>query len=330
MMYPGARRRRTTLALFLVLPILTSLAGAADPQQPPGAEEARFMRYVDLDDLGGRLEAEVATYRNADGVTVDLVSAVHVADKAYFDALSQRFATYDAVLYEMVKPKGAAVPGPGAARSDSPISMIQRVIKDMLALDFQLDAIDYSAANFVHADLDAETFARLQEERGESLMGMMLQSMLEQTLKGQPQGGNEPTLEELLRALGSPDRPRQLKLLLAPQFSKMEDIMAGFEGPNGSVLVTERNKAAVAKMLEQIAAGNDHLAIFFGAAHMPGIEKMIEELGFKKTDSNWIVAWDMTGAKGKQDQKEEIVPDNGPEQIQPEEADPTRAPQSVI
>ena len=35
---------------------------------------------------------------------------------------------------------------------------------------FQLDGIDYNAGNFVHADLDTETFHRMQEERGESIL----------------------------------------------------------------------------------------------------------------------------------------------------------------
>ena len=48
--------------------------------------------------------------------------------------------------------------------------MIQRMMKDMLGLDFQLDDIDYHADNFVHADLDAETFAKEEADHGESLL----------------------------------------------------------------------------------------------------------------------------------------------------------------
>ena len=41
-------------------------------------------------------------------------------------------------------------------------------------MDFQLDDVDYQKKNFVHADLDAETFAKMQEEKGESIVGLML------------------------------------------------------------------------------------------------------------------------------------------------------------
>ena len=100
------------------------------------------------------LETAVVTYRNDQGARVDLVAAIHVGDRAYFDALNRMFAGYDAVLYEVVKPAGMEVPAPGE-RADNPVSSLQRFIKDMLGLEFQLDQVDYRAKNFVHADLDA-------------------------------------------------------------------------------------------------------------------------------------------------------------------------------
>ena len=45
-------------------------------------------------------------------------------------------------------------------------------------LDFQLDAIDYSAKNFVHADLDAETFRKMQEQRGETFEMLFLKELM--------------------------------------------------------------------------------------------------------------------------------------------------------
>ena len=46
-----------------------------------------------------------------------------------------------------------------------------------LNLDYQLDDIDYTRPNFVHADLDAETFQQLQSERGESFAQLILTSL---------------------------------------------------------------------------------------------------------------------------------------------------------
>ncbi|MDA1178761.1 MAG: hypothetical protein O2931_08195, partial [Planctomycetota bacterium] len=36
------------------------------------------------------------------GVRVDLVAAVHVGERSYYDVLNRRFADYDVVLYELV------------------------------------------------------------------------------------------------------------------------------------------------------------------------------------------------------------------------------------
>ena len=89
------------------------------------------------------------------------MSAVHIAEESYYRDITKRFQADDAVLYEMVKPRGMAPPRPGQ-QSDHAVSRLQRFLKDKLNLAFQLDAIDYTRPNFVHADLDAETFQQLQ------------------------------------------------------------------------------------------------------------------------------------------------------------------------
>ena len=81
---------------------------------------------------------------------------------------NSRFENDDAVLYELVKPKDGGVPQPGQ-KAGSIIGQVQHLMKDVLNLDFQLDDIDYSKPNFVHADMDAETFTKMQEDRGEML-----------------------------------------------------------------------------------------------------------------------------------------------------------------
>jgi hypothetical protein len=99
-------------------------------------------------------------------------------------------------------------------------------------------------------------------------------------------------------AFMSPDSARHFKLMLAKQFQDLDSKMAGFEGKDGSVLVGERNNAAVRVMKEQIAKGNKNIGIFYGAAHMAGISKQLEEMGFKHTKTDWRTAWDMTPKEG--------------------------------
>ncbi len=275
---------RTSRFLYL-LPLLLVWAAPAR-----GADQA-YLRFVDDGAGGGQLQAAVVTLKNPAGVTVRLVAAVHIADRAYYQQLNQLFRQEDVVLYEMVKPKGMAPPGPGES-TGSGVSMIQRFLKDALRLDFQLDDIDYSAPNFVHADLDAETFFRLQKQRGESMLSLMLDMMLKNLSKQPDPNAPEPTLADLIAIFTDPDGARQAKLMLARQFSDIDSVVAGL---NGTVLLTERNKAAVAGLKQALGQGKRNIAIFFGAAHMPGIEERLEQdLNFKQVGVTWVKAWDLT------------------------------------
>jgi TraB/PrgY/gumN family len=281
------------------------------PRRTP-VTESKFIRFVPDQRGGGTLDCSIVTYRNGDGVTVDLIGAVHVADKSFYEELNKHFEQYDSLLYEMVKPKEmevAPAPGmPGAAREPDvaprrarqPRSMgwvgtMQRMLKETLDLSFQLDEINYTRPNFVHADLDTETFLQKQAERGESLLTMMLQAMFQDMKRESTGPVTEPGIMDLVEALQSPDRSRRLKLLLAKHFANMDDMMAMFEGPDGSVILTERNKAALNVLTKRVSAGDRKIGIFYGAAHLAGMEKMlILDLGFKQVgEPKWITAWDM-------------------------------------
>src|SRR5580700_5145038 len=160
--------RRLSRFVPVVVLFLGSSVFAAAPATQPTIPES-FMRFVDDGHSGGSLQTADVEFKNANGATVHLVGAIHIGEKAYYDSLNQQFQNYDAVLYEMVKPKDMPPPGPGdGEKSDSAISQFQRFLKNALDLDFQLDDIDYTAPNFVHADLDKETFEKMQEERGET------------------------------------------------------------------------------------------------------------------------------------------------------------------
>lgn len=275
-----------------MLVVFVSACWSRAQQEQPQANENKteFMRFVDDHHGGGKLETAIATYRNSAGVTVHLVGAIHIADQSYYDGLNKTFKGYDAVLYEMVKPRNAPPPQPGEERSNSFISVIQRFMKDALDLKFQLDAIDYTAPNFVHADLDYETFEKMEEERGESIWSLMLQQMLKQ-MANPPANQEEIGLGDLLNALTSPDRARQLKLILGRQFGDIEAQMSGF---GGTVLITERNKACFKVLDKEIADGKQNLGIFYGAGHMGDMEHRLLARGFHRTEIEWRVGWDLT------------------------------------
>ena len=139
------------------------------PQSQPTAvnstaDSSRFIRFVDEGGGEGRLETAIVTYLGPQGQRLDLVSAVHVADRVYYDKLQALFEDYDSLRYEMVKPKHMQPQGNNRRRQGL-ISFFQRGLKNVLKLEFQLDGLDYLRPNFVHADLDAETFTKLSKDR---------------------------------------------------------------------------------------------------------------------------------------------------------------------
>ncbi len=289
-------RRRWSL-LFVLLVVAPLCRVQAEEAAKVKADQG-FLRFDEDDNGGGRLQTAIHTYKNADGVVVHLVGAIHIADPKYFEGLQKTFTGYDALLYEMVKPKNAAPPGGGnAAHSTSIISTIQRTLKDFLDLDFQLDDIDYSAKNFVHADLDAETFEKMQSDRGENMLTLMLKQIMREMSKPAKEDNAEEDDQmdplEILHALTSPNRSRDLKLLLARNFENMEDQVSALQGDDGTVILTERNKAAMKVLKDQIKAGNKNIGVFYGAAHMKDLSKQVKDMGFKETDVEWRTAWDL-------------------------------------
>ncbi|MBL8769719.1 MAG: hypothetical protein JNL94_20280 [Planctomycetes bacterium] len=280
-----------TLASWL-LPFAFAACAATDD------EPTDFMRFVQDEAGAGRLESALVNYVDDEGRQVALVGAVHIGDRAYYEELNDLFTGFDAVLYELVAERGMK-PEPGAG-TDSPLSMMQRFMKDSLDLTFQLEEIDYSPANFVHADIDPAGFAAKMEEKGESLLSMMLKLMRAEMERAEQNPNSQVSTMAMLLALTSKDSARTMKMLLGKQFEDMEAMVAGLDKGakgEGSTLLGERNKICIDVMNEQITAGKRRLAIFYGAAHLPDMERRLRELGFTRKSHEWIVAWDIPATK---------------------------------
>jgi hypothetical protein len=292
---------RYGVALICWLSLTATVAyGQADaPQAPaPAPKESEFLRLA-RDDAGAPVTMQTSIVRFAPapgaapaGLTVDLVSAVHIADAAYFEQLNTRFRDYDAVLYELVAPEGTRVPLGGGQRRGV-VSGIQGAMTNVLDLTFQLEQIDYTRANFVHADLSPEEFAQSMAERGETMTDYLLRAM---TVSLSAQAKDPAGVQgiAMLMALLSQDRDRLLKIQFAVSMLDMETMTAMFEGKEGSTLIAERNERAVSVLQKRIEAGDRRLAIFYGAGHMADMAKRLEsDLGLRRTGAEWLDAWDL-------------------------------------
>jgi hypothetical protein len=228
------------------------------------------------------------------GFVVDLIGAVHVGEKAYYQALNKQFEAYDAVLYELVAPEGTRVPK-GAKPGGHPVSVLQNGMKDLLGLEHQLQYIDYSRANLVHADMSPKDFAKSMQDRGENvgtiLLRMMAAGMAHQATEASQAKSSDL---ELVMALFDRNRALRLKRLMAEQFADLETSMAVLNGPEGSTLVTERNKVALAKLEKQWSQGRKRLAIFYGVGHLPDMaQRLGADFNFHETGQRWLTAWNL-------------------------------------
>lgn len=291
-MYRSGRRWMPFVSSLLCSLAACGQEGGQDPQPGKGEPEAGsdFARFVPVDD-GGHFDTAITRYRNKDGVLVTLFGAVHIADAGHYEQLQDRFAACDALLYELVGPENYR-PTRGEQKS-GPISMLQNALKAGLELEFQLDAVDYSPANFVHADMTPEEFQESMAERGESLIGLMVKMSL-QGMAQPAQGDKEVPQVDLVSAFRSGEGRHQLRMLLASQLEQLET-MAALGGEKGSTLLEGRNEKCLEVLQREIKAGKKNLGIYYGAAHLPHLERrLVDDLGFQKVGQEWIVAWDCT------------------------------------
>lgn len=281
-------------------------AGDADQKAKATGADSKESKYLRITRNKNQdptaLETSVTRFVSKPGagkpITVDLVGAVHVGEKDYYDRLNKLFKSYDAVLYELVAPEGTRVE-PGRSGGRHPISILQNVMKNVLKLQFQLDCIDYSRPNMVHADMSPAEFKKSMEDRGESFLGMFMRAM-GQAMAAQQGGQKPPSDLELIVALVAKDRDARLKRLMAEQFENMEGQMSAISGPDGSTIITERNKKALKVLRDQLGKGKRRLAIFYGAGHLSDMAQRLEkDFGMKRAKQRWIVAWQISSPESK-------------------------------
>jgi hypothetical protein len=294
--------------LFVSL-ILTSYASglAAQTLSPPAAaviDPVDYIRYVEEPGVSSRLQTAVVRFQKG-GTVVDLVGVVHLGDAAYFENLNALLKGYDAVLYEMVGGKHEPVADDAgdleAAPEMASVRQLQQLARSFLGLEFQLDGIDYSARNFIHADVAWEEFNTLMMVRGQSFATLFTRAL---TLAEEGEVAGIPNDEEVIAAMMKriftavmTGNSNELKRSIAPLVSEAEGLITQLEGDDGTVLVSERNRVVMEVLAEEREVrGGGKFAVFYGAGHMPDLEKRLLAEGFSKEKTIWADAWTIADA----------------------------------
>jgi hypothetical protein len=294
-------------AIILVRPLLAAepdapakkdaVAEAANADGKP-APTSKFLR-LSRDKQGELVSMDTAVVRyvpkEGEGLTVDLIGAVHFAEKAYYEALNKQFEQYDALLYELVAPPGKETPKRGQT-SNHPLALVQNGMKDILELEHQLEHIDYRKPNMIHADMSPEAFAKKMSERNESFFQILMKSVGQGIAqRGEKQNQAADSALGMMIIWLSPNRAVLLRKMMAEQFEDLETSMKFLDGPEGSTIITERNKVALDVLNKQIQLGKRKIGIFYGAGHLPDLQRrLIDDFGLKRSEERWLIAWDLT------------------------------------
>lgn len=288
-----------TRSLWLIVCCLIAWPVFANNLKPLEEVPEQYIRMAENSDA---LQVAVVRFQprsDSQDWYVDLVSAVHVADAAYFADLNQRFSKYDAVLYEMVAPEGTKITPRQQtgehARTDKTnlLTSIQTTMTDVLGLTYQMDGVDYSPEHFIHADFSPDEFKQSMADRGETITGMILQLWRAGLVRELTAGvGNQLSLFSLLMA---DDKQLALKRMVAEELAGAESTMTAFEGPEGSTLVAARNQKAL-KVLKRTRTDKkpQSVAIFYGAGHMQDFQqRLMTEFDMVPVSIEWLDAWSL-------------------------------------
>src|SRR5208283_1693282 len=107
----------------------------------------------------------------------------------------------------------------------------------------------------------------------------------------------EPELD-IAGLLNDPEAQIKIKELFAQQLVEQASPEGGLGRTVATILVTDRNEAALKVFQKELANGKKKIAIFYGAAHMPDFEKRLrDDFGLKRQSEQWLTAWDLTRQK---------------------------------
>ena len=300
--------------LHLLLAAALALAGTACgqnrdalPPPPLSAElyeidaadvpaEGKYLRYVPAGPRGGGLDIAVTDFAPAgEGPTISVFGVVPVADDLYYQKVQRELDGYETVLYEGVKPSDLSAAGWQKRMLDrsGEAGELQKELAEWFGFRYQLEAIDYTRANLVHADMSLEEFAR---EGGERL-GLVPRTK---------EGGDESDLptevrstwSEVLKfgrmALGTPGPLQSLARKMFAETMGTSDIGTSLDlVPGLSELILHKRNAVVMDVLKaNLPKAKRSIAVFYGAAHMADLGLRLEkDLAYHRTGGRWLRAW---------------------------------------
>lgn len=306
---PASLPQNTSRVLFLLLGVALAPVAAqdAEPKAIKKREPTKFIR-VQHDEFKNPQSLQTATVKyvlkDDDGevrLEVTLESAVHIADRAYYRGFNRRFENYDAVLYELIASPEKRVPNEKQGQPH-PAKIVQQLMGDSLGFAHQIDSIDYKAENMVHSDLSPAEMKAARRKRGDDDVMMLADAvvdMLRQVSRKADDKDDPDDVDDVLELLdldflSDPDSGIKLRRMLARSFDSSSSPQNLLRPTQVRSLIDDRNERAMKVFQEQVDEGKRHIAFFWGAAHMPDLERrLVLGYGMQRESVRWRNAWDL-------------------------------------
>jgi len=233
-------------------------------------------KFLKLDESKRSLEAAIKTYADEKGNEISLVSCVHVGESEFFNEIKGYSDSKEKVLYEGV--------GSNEARGKGQRDMFGNIMNEGMAwfmsmmtggLKYQTKEIDYFSLGDNWEPCDVS-------------MDEMIQNSL-----------NPEQLQKLIGTMFSPDNAKMAEQMKAQKSMSQREMIARTVTGDGplpmeDMYIAKGRNEVVNKRLKGIFDSKEakEVAVFYGAAHMTGIEEYItKDLGFKEKDEKWVEAF---------------------------------------
>ncbi len=177
-------------------------------------------------------------------------------------------------------------PEPAGSKEPAPEG-IQSQLARALRVSFQLDEMDMTDPDWINADIDINQLQAQLDEMGED-NAMILKLIEGESFQAKLIGFVLKFVER------SPTMSAMMKLVMMDMLALVEstEMLSQFEAIE-KVILHGRNDIVIEYLKEELADNSDakDIAIFYGAAHMPGIEEVIlNELGYAFESNTWTPA----------------------------------------
>lgn len=234
------------------------------------------------------------------GPAVELVAAIHIAEAGYYEQLQRRLDAADLVLYEGVtsgsRQDGAAVSADAPPQARPSKNPTYQRLADVLGLISQERAIRYAPPRYQRCDMTIEQMRDLlaaESAQGgaeaqaanaahsgfHSLRGILSGKAWETRLLFLllDYSSTARTSSRLRIAIHNPDQasPKSLH----PRLKQL--------------IIDDRDEYVMNHLGEILArpAGPRHIALFYGAGHMPGMERRLRAMGYRPAGPvRWVDA----------------------------------------